>query len=57
MAETSGFDMRLLIYIVNGYELGPTLAIIAGIHLFEFPGIEGTIRLANELNPNSLEAL
>ena len=54
VAETSGFDIRLPIHIVNGREAGPALAIIAGIHPVEYPPMEGTIRLANELDPEKL---
>lgn len=50
-AETSGFDLELPVSILNGKEPGPTLAIIAGIHPVEYPPMEGTIRLANELDP------
>jgi len=54
VAETSGFEIKLPIHIVNGKAPGPTLAIIAGIHPVEYPPMEGTIRLANELDPEKM---
>jgi len=55
VAETSGFELRLPVHIVNGRNPGPTLAIIAGIHPVEHPPMEGTIRLAKELDPEKLK--
>ena len=54
IAETSGFDLKLPVVILNGREPGPTLVIIAGIHPVEYPPMEGTIRLANELDPEKM---
>ncbi len=55
VAETSGFDIKLPVVILNGKGPGPTLAIIAGIHPVEYPPMEGTIRLANELDPKKMK--
>ena len=55
VAETSGFDIELPVVILNGAEPGPTVAIIAGIHPVEYPPMEGTIRLANELDPKKMK--
>jgi len=55
VAETSGFDLKLPISILNGKELGPTLTIVAGIHPVEYPPMEGTIRLARELDPKKMK--
>jgi predicted deacylase len=55
VAETSGFDIKLPINILNGKEPGPTFTIIAGIHPVEYPPMEGAIRLANELDPSKMK--
>ena len=55
VAETAGFDIELPVVILNGAEPGPTVAIIAGIHPVEYPPMEGTIRLANELDPKKMK--
>ncbi|MFC1803129.1 succinylglutamate desuccinylase/aspartoacylase family protein [Thermoproteota archaeon] len=55
VAETSTFDIKLPLHIVNGSSPGPTYAIIAGIHPVEYPPMEGTIRLANELDPKKMK--
>jgi predicted deacylase len=54
IAETSTFELKLPFHIINGKKSGPTLAIIAGIHPVEYPPMEGTIRLANELDPEEV---
>lgn len=55
VAETSTYDIKLPLHIVNGSSSGPTYAIIAGIHPVEYPPMEGTIRLANELDPKKMK--
>jgi len=57
LAETSGFELKLPIRIVNGAKPGPVLTIIAGIHPTEYPCMEGTIRLVDELDPKMLSGV
>jgi len=40
--------------VCRGREAGPTLAITAGIHAAEYPGIASAIRLAHEADPSQL---
>ncbi|MFC1803124.1 succinylglutamate desuccinylase/aspartoacylase family protein [Thermoproteota archaeon] len=55
VAEAAGFDIELPVCVVNGNESGPTVAVVAGIHPVEYPIMEGSIRLYNQLNPSELK--
>lgn len=41
-------------YVLRGKETGPTLAITAGIHCAEYPGIAAALRVAQETDPAEL---
>jgi len=40
--------------VIRGAEQGPTLAVTAGVHCAEYPGIAAAIRLGQELDPAAL---
>jgi len=46
-----GVTVRMPVVIVNGKADGPVLAVTAGVHGAEYPGIEAAIRLSRTLNP------
>ncbi|NMP23360.1 succinylglutamate desuccinylase/aspartoacylase family protein [Sulfobacillus harzensis] len=52
--EVPGTEVRLPATDIQGAGSGPTLFITAGVHGGEYTGIEASIRLATELNPEQL---
>jgi predicted deacylase len=54
VAETSTYNVKIPIMVVNGRAEGPTLCLTGGTRPVEYPGIEAVIRLANRLNPEKL---
>ncbi len=48
-------DIQLPLFLINGAEEGPTLAVTAGIHGAEYAGIEAALRFARSLDPASLQ--
>jgi predicted deacylase len=49
-----GQAVLLPLYIINGEKAGPTLCITAGIHGTEYPGIEASLRLYYDIEPENL---
>jgi hypothetical protein len=47
-------DTRIPITIINGNQNGPTLALVAGIHGYEYPPILALQRLSADINPKEL---
>lgn len=45
---------ELPVYVLRGKAAGPTLAITAGIHAAEYPGIGAALRVAQETDPAAL---
>jgi len=41
-------------FVIRGRQPGPTLAVTAGIHAAEYPGIASATRLAREVDPAAL---
>jgi predicted deacylase len=48
-------DTKIPISIVNGSKSGPILALIAGIHAYEYPPIEALLRLKAQINPKEIK--
>lgn len=48
-------DTKIPISIVNGSKSGPVLALIAGVHPYEYPPIEALLRLKAKINPKELK--
>ncbi len=48
-------ETRIPVTIINGAGAGPTLAVIAGIHGYEYPPILAAQRLASSIDPNKLK--
>lgn len=48
-------DTKIPISIVNGSKPGPVLALIAGVHPYEYPPIEALLRLKARINPKELK--
>ena len=48
-------DAKIPISIINGSHPGPVLALIAGVHPYEYPPIEALLRLRAQLNPKTLK--
>jgi predicted deacylase len=49
-----GVTIRMPVVVLNGAQDGPTVAVSAGIHGAEYPGIEAAIRLSRTLDPAEL---
>jgi len=49
-----GYRVEMPVTLVNGLTDGPTVAITAGVHGAEYPGIEAAIRLGRELDPRTV---
>ncbi len=47
-------EARIPVTIINGSAAGPTLAVIAGIHGYEYPPILAAQRLASGIDPSSI---
>jgi predicted deacylase len=54
VAETDGVGARIPVSLVRGAEEGPVLALIAGTHGYEYPGITALQRLRQSLDPQAL---
>jgi len=48
-------DVQIPLFLINGAEEGPTLAVTAGIHGAEYAGIEAALRFARLVDPTSLQ--
>ena len=48
-------DAKIPISIINGSQSGPVLALIAGVHPYEYPPIEALIRVRAQLDPQKLK--
>jgi hypothetical protein len=55
VAETSAWEIRIPVIVINGVEEGPTLALAGGIHPTEYTCIEALIRLSKKLDPKQLK--
>jgi predicted deacylase len=47
-------DQKMPVTLINGSHAGKTVAITSGIHGGEYPGVETSIRLAQDLQPEEL---
>jgi hypothetical protein len=54
VAETDGVGARIPVSLVRGVQEGPVLALIAGTHGYEYPGITALQRLRQSLDPQAL---
>ena len=52
--ETGGIGARIPVSLVRGASDGPVLALIAGTHGYEYPGISALQRLRQSIDPHSL---
>ena len=58
--KTQGFltvpasDLRLPVTLINGSMPGKTVVVTGGIHGGEYPGVETSIRLALQMNPDAI---
>ena len=53
-AGKDGSEQKIPITIINGKKLGPVLALVAGIHGYEYPPILALQRLPKKLDPSGL---
>lgn len=54
VTDLHGYLLRLPVTIVNGSKDGPVLCLVAGIHACEYCGIETTMRISKEIDPQKL---
>jgi uncharacterized protein len=54
VAEASTHDVNMPYIVVNGAHEGPKLCVLAGVHPLEYAGIEGVLKVANEINPSKM---
>jgi predicted deacylase len=54
VAEASTHDVSLPYIVINGSQPGPRLCILGGVHPLEYAGIEGVLKVANEVEPGEL---
>jgi hypothetical protein len=54
VAETDGAGARIPVSLVRGAGEGPVLALIAGTHGYEYPGITALQRLRQSIDPGAL---
>lgn len=52
--EVPGVPLRMPVTVVNGARPGPLLAVTAGVHGGEYPGIEAAVRTAAALDPREV---
>jgi len=52
--SVSGRQVALPVFLINGREPGPTLAVTAGIHAAEYAGIAAALELGRSLSPQAL---
>jgi predicted deacylase len=50
----NGIGTRIPVTVINGSRKGKVLALVAGIHAYEYPPILALYRLKNEINPAKL---
>ena len=55
VCDTGAVSVSMPFTVINGTEDGPRLAVMAGIHGSEYTGIEATIRLARDLDPDDIK--
>ncbi len=53
-AETPTSSIRIPVAVINGNRPGPVLAITAGVHGTEYPGIEAAQRIYRETEPSQI---
>ena len=53
-AGKDGPETNIPITIINGKKTGPTLALVAGIHGYEYPPILALVRIKKKLDPQQL---
>ena len=53
-AGTDAPEIKIPVTVVNGSKEGPVLALIAGVHGYEYPPVLAMARLGKELDPKSL---
>ena len=54
IGETPTGPVELPLWIVNGFQKGPTLCLTAGLHPCEYAGIEAVIRTCKEIDPKEM---
>lgn len=47
-------ELRIPITVINGKNEGPVLALVAGVHGYEYPPVLALTRLAQEMNPEMI---
>ena len=53
-AETPSSTIRIPVAVINGDQPGPVLAVTAGVHGTEYPGIEAAQRIYQETQPSQI---
>jgi predicted deacylase len=54
VAEASTHDVTLPYIVVNGTQEGPKLCVLGGVHALEYAGVEGVLKVANEVEPKAI---
>lgn len=52
--EKEGIETRIPVTVINGYSSGKVLALVAGVHGYEYPPILALYRLKNAVDPAAL---
>src|SRR5204863_1446413 len=52
--EIAGAPYRLPMWLINGSDEGPTLAVTAGVHPAEYASIAGALQVGRTLSPDGL---
>ena len=55
VAEASTHDVALPYIVIHGAREGPKLCVLGGAHPLEYAGIEGVLKVANEVEPKDLK--
>jgi hypothetical protein len=55
VAEASTHSVTLPYIVVNGAHEGPKLCVLGGVHPLEYAGIEGVLKVANEVEPKDVK--
>lgn len=53
--QAGGHTIRFPLFLINGRQSGPTLAVTAGIHGAEYASIEAALRVGRALQPDTLK--
>jgi len=55
VGEASTHDVTMPYMVINGFQPGPKLCILGGVHPLEYASIEGVLRVAREIEPGDLK--